>query len=99
MVESIASRTLKYSSPQGESGEAVIHITKPRPDKQDWSCSIHIAGIEKEVSRSVYGIDSLQCLVLAFGMMHARLDLLQKSGYRFFWLGKKGYGFETINDK
>jgi hypothetical protein len=95
----IAARDLNYTDSSERRGKASIEITMPKHDKKskDWSCNVRIIGVSKEIDRSVYGVDSLQCLTLAFEMVHVQMKFLQRSGYKFSWLGKDGFDFEEIN--
>lgn len=90
----IASRTLKCVSSSGKQGKVVIEITIPKRDKKsrDWSCDCRITGIAESKDKTVYGVDSLQCLVLVTDMVRVQLGFFEKRGFKFSWLGSAGFG-------
>jgi hypothetical protein len=94
----IASRALKCVSPSGEKGGVIVEISIPKMigKSRDWTCDCRISGIEEIKTKTVHGVDSLQCLILATHMVRVQLAFLEKKGFSFSWLGSAGTG---IGDK
>ena len=59
-----------------------FRITIPLVYGRDYKCQVQIKGIER--SRHVYGIDSLQALLLATQYLRQRMSVLIKAGWRFY---------------
>lgn len=95
-LRTIACRTLNCVSPSGTHGEVRIEITVPCEDRKsnDWTCYIRLTGSARFGDRSVHGVDSLQCLMLAVAMLRAQLQFFEKQGFRFSWLGNEGVGLD-----
>src|SRR5262249_14992522 len=78
----VASRTVICA----ESGAPVtIDIGRPVPHGNDWRCAVRIRGSgSADGTRYVYGVDSLQALMLA---LYGPRYFLERSGGTFLWLG------------
>jgi hypothetical protein len=65
----------------------LIQIHAPRPADKDFSCRYDVLGFDEPVSRAVYGVDSLQALLLS---VHAIEKGLIPYKDRVSWLGEGG---------
>ena len=74
--------------------EIVVSLGMPRPDRHkggDWECPFLIEGIGKPKVQKVFGVDSMQALVIAIKGIRVTLETV---GRELFWLdGQIGTGF------
>ena len=91
----IASRILTL---QNESGAVSIPIEIFAPDCEKpgvWRCRYDVGWPEGKRTFAGYGVDSMQALVIALGMIGAEIysSNYHKSGHLFFDKPGNGYGF------
>ena len=91
MQDVVADRTLEVSN-GGILGTATVRLGRPRQSGDDeWACPVQILGLDDDEVRDVYGVDSLQALVLALQMVRARVTT-QPSGVQVTWMGMDDLG-------
>jgi len=76
--------------------QVVVNIGKPRPTPQhdDFFCTLQVTGIGDERVDAIYGIDSIQALLLTLKYAGATLVRLNKMvGGRLRWECDEGGGF------
>ena len=87
MSSAMASRTVAYESRDGQRRDVRVDLgaPAPAPDQGDaWACEIRIAGFGTPVVRAIYGIDSMQALVLALHLLPTELlALARRDGGRY----------------
>ena len=67
----VAEITFDLSYTEGKMS-ARLYPPKPAPDSEDWACTFEIDA-PIAVSRTIYGVSSIQALVLALKLMAAHL--------------------------
>jgi len=88
MTSPIATRTLRFQRGDGSEVEVGVTLGTPVPDPRDpartWACPSEINGPVEHVIRAIYGVDSMQALILAIHTLPAELQALaRKEGGRF----------------
>lgn len=88
MTAVIAERKIDAISPDGRTGSITIQIGRPECDPNpggDWYCPIYIRGMGRDGVRSFFGVDSLQALQFALGILD--LEVRRFAGtYRLSWI-------------
>jgi hypothetical protein len=73
--------------------ELLCRFDRPVSDGQDFSCRYEIAWPDGPRSREVWGVDSVQSLLLAMQTAHGDLLLhRERDGHDVRWLGGKQLG-------
>jgi len=87
---------------RGKTRKVMVRVHKPKRDVLpggDWQCDFTISGIpgRRPVTRSSYGVDSMQAALLA--LQHLRLELRYYQAERvdLRWLGTKALHFPKIS--
>jgi hypothetical protein len=88
MTSPIATRTLRFQRRDGSEVEVGVTLGTPVPDPSDpartWACPYEINGPVKHMIRAIYGVDSMQALILAIHALPAELHALaRQEGGRF----------------
>lgn len=91
----IASRTLECHDPRDpEADSLTVQLFAPRHNGSEWECTLAFARPGRETERqSIYGIDSMQSLLLAVQTIDAFLVSYRSSGLELTWLGEPELGF------
>jgi hypothetical protein len=87
--EVVASRTLEWRDGTSQSQvKVLLGRPRPLPRSSDVCCPYQILGLGTERPKWAAGVDGLQAISLALGMIKADLEALQQelSG-SFIWLG------------
>ena len=83
----IAERLLTFEDAAGNRKEITVRLGRPRPAGEDWACAYQIAGFEVPCGLDVYGVDSMQALLLAMKGLSVELHVAaERSGGRLSWL-------------
>ena len=62
----IASRVLSFEWPDGASLDVAVEVYRPEEvDARSWACTFVVRGFESDIVRPIFGIDSMQALVLS----------------------------------
>jgi hypothetical protein len=90
----IASRILRLRR-GGVQDEVPIQIFAPRPDGRAWSCQYEIGWPGGARRRSIFGLDGVQALLLAFEAIGAEIYTSDHhaSGQLLWEREGRGYGF------
>lgn len=88
MTSPIATRTLRLQRRDGSEVEVGVTLGMPVPDPRDptgtWACPYEIKGPVKHVIHAIFGVDSMQALILAIHTLPAELHALaRQEGGRF----------------
>ncbi|MFN3818044.1 DUF6968 family protein [Blastomonas sp.] len=79
--------------------ELTCRFYRPVSDGQDFSCRYEIAYPDGLSSRNVWGVDSIQSLLLAMQSVHADLLLRrERSGLDVRWLDGKELGLPLMGE-
>jgi hypothetical protein len=86
--EVIAERQMTYVANDGSSTAVSVHVGKPIPDPSaehgDWFCPYKISGLGDSEVRAIFGVDSMQALLLAIHTIPAELAAhIRNQGGRF----------------
>ena len=96
MTAVIAERKIDVILPEGKAGKLTIQIGRPGRDPNpngDWYCPVCIRGMSKERVRSFFGIDPLQALQFALGLLD--LEVRAFAGpYQLSWLEHADLGLK-----
>ncbi len=91
--EIVAERQIEGVAPDGSHFEVVIRFGAPRPDplssNGDWECPHQIVGLGDDTVQAVYGVDSLQALLLSVFAVRTKLA---ESDSTLDWLGMPELG-------
>lgn len=93
----VASRTLRYKPREGDVKEVVVRLGLPVPDESsgDWVCPYHISGIYvRSKVRAVFGVDSMQALILALHALPVELQAEAAGNQGCFQDGDEGLGLD-----
>ena len=95
----IATRELKYEAETGVSISVPISILPPKQNDMDWGCQYSIGWPNGVELKTVYGIDSMQALVLAIQSIGSSLYAsdYHKTGRLKWEKPRYGYGFPVSN--
>lgn len=97
----ICQRNLEFKDSSGAKKDLTIQFYQPVVDEKeggDWECTFSITGEGIEITKTMYGIDSLQALTHAMMAGEAWLTNLKKTQkLHITWLGMKNLGFEINN--
>ncbi len=92
MAKIIATREFTYKL-DDKTESLLIKIYKPTPDKRiggDWECTFFI----DDTPTIIYGVDSLQALLLAQQALSVKLNLIKENKFSDLnWLGIDDLGF------
>jgi hypothetical protein len=95
----ICQRELEVTEPSGNEKEIVVQFFEPFEDEKeggDWACSFSIIGEGIEITKTMYGVDSLQALVHAIVGAEANLLYLKRTiPFEFKWPGMERLGFAS----
>jgi hypothetical protein len=86
----IAQSKLWFKKGRGDRRSIIFIIGKPERDPLpggDYRCLVTIRGLGRK--RYVFGVDSLQSLMLAMFYVNAEVNVLCRQGYRFY-MSKSG---------
>ena len=88
-------RILQYQQ-NGERSQVVIEFGCPEPRGDDFGCHVRIKGHSFNVDRVIYGVDSLQAVILAIKLAHSIITDSEayKQG-RLYWL-EPGDDFDLL---
>lgn len=97
MENVIAEREFEYQAPGAESPQTiVVRLGRPEPDGNDWRVPFELRGPGPDEVRSaaMWGVDSMQALVLALGIIRTELGIYARRG-RLTWLGGDELGLPS----
>lgn len=98
-MEIVCQRMLDAVGSEGEELAIQVSIFQPLKDEVeggDWSCTYEISGAGATLSHAMYGVDSMQALLLALKTVRGHLESLGRSkGWRISWLGMENLGIST----
>lgn len=81
--EIIATRKLVFTRGDGVESDVVVNLGNPVPDPNDpsttWICPFQILGIGNERTNAIFGVDSLQALILALHILPTELAWLARN--------------------
>jgi hypothetical protein len=87
MTTTIASQALSYQRADGSPSQITVELGTPGPSNEgmrDWECPFQITGFGEPIKRTIFGIDSMQALVLALHVLPTQLNALaREDGGRF----------------
>ena len=88
MTSPIATRRLRFQQRDGSEIEVGVALGMPVPDPEDpagtWACPYEITGPVTPKVRAIFGVDSMQALILALHLLPAALQAhARESGGRF----------------
>jgi hypothetical protein len=91
----IAKRDLEYVTEDGAIVPVPVAVYSPEKNEHDWGCRYTIGWPNGVEARVIYGIDSVQALVLTIQMIGASLYFsdYHKSGRLMWGKSNEGYGF------
>jgi hypothetical protein len=97
----MAERTFRFEPSVGSARPVVVRVGVPvgvedGEGRHEWSCAIEVVGLGRAVRRHVYGVDGIQALLLALGVLDAhvrRLAIIRKG--RLTWLGSEDLGLDA----
>lgn len=79
--------------------ELTCRFYRPVFDGQDFSCRYEIAWPDGPRSRNVWGVDSIQSLLLAMGSVHANLLLYRdRDGLDIRWFDGEELGLPQLHE-
>ncbi len=82
----LAERRLVLASDQGDLREVRIRIGKPKFSTEDFYCEFQITGLGEYKAGQIYGIDSMQALVLTLRFVKAVVtDYSNESKLSLYW--------------
>jgi hypothetical protein len=81
----IASRVLSFEWPDGASLDVAVEVYRPEEvDARSWACTFVVRGFESDIVRPIFGIDSMQALVLSLHVIPTELQAIaRRTGGRF----------------
>ena len=93
----IATRRLQFKGTDGALVHVSVTLGKPVPDPRDpertWMCPYQIRGIGDERTRAIFGVDTMQALILALHILPTELAALARSaGGTFVTAGEEDLG-------
>lgn len=101
--EPIAEREFVICDADGNESRAVARIGRPHPDQseEDWVCPYEIVVAGKRKAFRIYGVDSIQALVLALKTVDVELEVRAKQlGGVLMWLGSPHQSvFDAVDRK
>ena len=88
MTVPIATRTLRFERANGSEVDVTVTLGTPIPDPSDpertWACPYEIRGPAKHRTMTIFGVDSMQALILAVHVLPAHLGAIaREDGGRF----------------
>jgi len=101
MTAVIAEREIEAIRADGQDETIIVQVGRPARDpnpKGDWYCPLRIKGREKERVHVVFGIDKLQALQFALGLLDLEVKAFAGKG-QLSWLGKKALGLRPWTPK
>ncbi|HKR60429.1 MAG TPA: hypothetical protein VJS64_11905 [Pyrinomonadaceae bacterium] len=96
--ELIAERQLTFVTTDGVSKEVVIRLGRPVQDVPDraWVCPYQVSGLGRDRVTGIFGVDSMQALLLAIHTIPAELSaFIKDSGGRFLHNSQIEDGFTS----
>jgi hypothetical protein len=92
----IAERVFDRSTARGLRPIAV-RVSRPEEDPTDpnnWMCVVEFIGLPRrpKVTRSSYGVDQVQALLMAFEVIVREVETLRAAGHVVTWLGEIDLG-------
>ena len=96
--EVIAERRLSFEADAGWTREVVVRLGRPVPDPSEqngpWLCPYQVDGMGSGHVRAIFGVDSVQALVLAVHTIPAELTpIMREVGGRFLFHEQPETGF------
>jgi hypothetical protein len=86
-MSSIACRELIAESGDGKRFQIVVRIYEPEADPRGhWACTAEVEGMPSGSERAD-GMDSLQALLHAVGLVRGQLNRFEKQGGKFYFPG------------
>ena len=95
----IATRELEFVCEGGERETVVVSIGVPvvGEDAETWYCPYRVKGMSFEKQRHTVGIDSVQALDLALGVIGSELIYISRHRKGVFqFLGEPGHAFRLV---
>jgi hypothetical protein len=90
-------RTLEYTPPGAEEPRSItVSIGAPEPDPApggDMRVLVEISGFAEPYAKHILGVDSIQALLLALGIVPDLVQSLAGWGGCVAWLGSEDLGF------
>ena len=75
----IASQSLLFARDDGASIDVAVEIYEPEAvDDRTWACAFIIRGFEDEIVRHIFGVDSMQALVLSLHVVPSEVQALAR---------------------
>lgn len=86
--EVIAERELQLKA-NGHGSTVCVRIGRPYASGDDWQCPYEIEAQGSKRTMAIYGVDSVQALMLTFVAVNAELEVIARQAKgRLFWLGE-----------
>jgi len=101
MTKVIAERHIESTLSDGRSETLIVQVGQPARDPNsggDWYCPLRIKGTTKERLHACFGIDKLQALQFALGLLELEVRVFAGKG-QLSWLGKKRLGLRPWTPK
>jgi hypothetical protein len=92
-LDKIVEVTVVFEDQFGGRTNGAIYLGRPYPDEGGWSCPVGLVGLDLRLP-DISGINSLQALALALGLIHARLSSWFERGGKVFICRDDGSVFE-----
>lgn len=101
LFEVFLQRIFEYMDENGDTTSVYLRLSKPYQRIKDnsdlnWGCSYKISGLETEIFQTVYGIDSLDALLLALSIARIQLQSYGADTGKITWLGDVDLGLNLI---
>jgi len=101
MTKVIAERHIESTRLDGRCETLIVQVGQPARDPNpggDWYCPLRIKGASKERLHACFGIDKLQALQFALGLLELEVRVFAGKG-QLSWLGKKRLGLRPWTPK
>ena len=101
MTKVIAERHIESTLSDGRSETLIVQVGQPARDPNsggDWYCPLRIKGTTKERLHACFGIDKLQALQFALGLLELEVRVFAGKG-QLSWLGQKRLGLRPWTPK
>lgn len=96
MTKVIAERSIESTLSEGRSETLLVQVGHPARDPNpggDWYCPLRIKGKTKERLHACFGIDKLQALQFALGLLEPEVRAFAEN-CQLSWLGQKRLGLK-----